>query len=64
MLCSFPRKGFRPNYFVGKELPPPISTPGTVLPAEVEPEQAEGINLWLYFRFESQDERSTFLNGN
>lgn len=38
--------------------------PGAVLPAEVEPEQAEGINLWLYFRFESQDERSTFLNGD
>lgn len=37
---------------------------GATLPAEVQPEQAEGINLWLHFRFESQDDRSTFLNGD
>lgn len=37
---------------------------GATPPAEVEPEQAEGINLWLYFQFESQDERSTFLSGD
>lgn len=37
---------------------------GATLPAEVQPEEAEGINLWLHFRFESQEDRSTFLNGD
>lgn len=37
---------------------------GATLPAEVQPEQAEGINLWLHFRFESQEDKSTFLNGD
>lgn len=37
---------------------------GATLPAEVQPEQAEGIHVGLHFRFESQDDRSTFLNGD
>lgn len=73
---SFAQNRFISNYFVGRELPPKSTAnitekprkaehvPGAVLPTEVEPEQAEGINLWLYFGLESLDERSTFLNGD